>query len=50
MPWLGVTVNKIPLQAVAVVFAIVALGFTVTVIVNVDPTQVPAAPLVGVTV
>ena len=28
----------------------VGLGFTVTVIVNVDPTQVPAAPDFGVTV
>ena len=34
----------------AVVLAIDAFGFTVTVTVNVEPTQLPAAPLVGVTV
>ena len=39
-----------PLQVLAVLFAIVAFGLTVTVTVNVDPTQLPAAPLVGVTV
>ena len=49
-PLLGVTVKPVPLQVLAVLFAIVALGLTVTVTVNVDPTQLPAAPLVGVTV
>ena len=49
-PLLGVTVNPVPLQVLAVLFAIVAIGFTVTVTVNVDPTQLPASPLVGVTV
>jgi hypothetical protein len=49
-PLLGVTVNPVPLQVLTVLFAIVALGLTVTVTVNVDPTQLPAAPLVGVTV
>jgi hypothetical protein len=47
---LGVTVNPVPLQVLAVLFAIVAIGLTVTVTVNVDPTQLPASPLVGVTV
>ena len=46
----GVTVKLLPLHAVAVVFAIAAFGFTVTVTVKVEPTQLPAAPLVGVTV
>jgi len=49
-PLLGVTVNPVPLQVLAVLLSIVALGLTVTVTVNVDPTQFPAAPLVGVTV
>ena len=49
-PLLGVTVKPVPLQVLAVLFAIVAIGFTVTVTVNVDPTQLPSAPLVGVTV
>jgi hypothetical protein len=46
----GVTEKLLPLHAVAVVFAIAALGLTVTVTVKVEPTQFPAAPLVGVTV
>ena len=50
VPLVGVTVNATPLHVVAVLFAIVVLGLTVTIIVNVDPTQLPAAPLVGVTV
>ena len=50
VPLLGVTVNPDPLHALTVLFAIVAFGLTVTVTVNVEPTQVPAAPLVGVTV
>ena len=50
VPLVGVTVNATPLHVVAVLFAIVVLGLTVTTIVNVDPTQLPAAPLVGVTV
>jgi len=49
-PLLGVTVNPVPLQVLTVLLSIVALGLTVTVTVNVDPTQLPAAPLVGVTV
>jgi hypothetical protein len=49
-PLLGVTVNPVPLQVLAVLFAIVAIGFTVTVIVKLVPTQLPSAPLVGVTV
>ena len=49
-PLLGVTVKPVPLQVLAVLFAIVAIGFTVTVTVNVDPTQLPSSPLVGVTV
>jgi hypothetical protein len=50
VPLLGVTVNPVPLHVLAVLFAIFAFGLTVTVTVNVDPTQLPAAPLVGVTV
>ena len=49
-PLLGVTVNPVPLHELAVLFAIFAFGLTVTVTVNVEPTQLPAAPLVGVTV
>jgi hypothetical protein len=49
-PLLGVTVNPEPLQVLAILFAIDAFGLTVTVTVNVEPTQLPAAPLVGVTV
>jgi hypothetical protein len=33
-----------------VLFAMVAIGFTVTVTVKLEPTQLPSAPLVGVTV
>jgi hypothetical protein len=47
---LGVTVNAVPLHIVLVLLAITGVGFIVTVTVNVDPTQFPAAPLVGVTV
>ena len=47
---LGVTVNPVPLQVLAVLFAIVAIGLTVTVTVKLAPTQLPASPLVGVTV
>ena len=50
VPLVGVTEKLLPLHAVAVVFAIAALGLTVTVTVKVEPTQLPAAPLVGVTV
>ena len=45
----GVTAKRVPLQIVAVWAGISGLGLTVTVIVNVDPTQDPAAPDVGVT-
>jgi hypothetical protein len=47
---LGVTVNPVPLQVLAVLFATDGVGFTVTVIVKLVPTQLPASPLVGVTV
>jgi hypothetical protein len=47
---LGDTVNAVPLHIVLVLLAITGVGFIVTVTVNVDPTQLPAAPLVGVTV
>ena len=50
VPLVGVTVKLLPLHAIAVVFAIAAFGLTVTVTVKVEPTQLPAAPLVGVTV
>ncbi|MBK8884447.1 MAG: hypothetical protein IPN67_19440 [Bacteroidales bacterium] len=46
-PLTGVIVKAAPLQIVAVLFAIVALGFTVTVTVKVAPAQVPD---IGVTV
>jgi hypothetical protein len=46
-PFTGVTVNTEPLQAVAVLFAIVAAGLTVTVTVKVGPVHEPE---VGVTV
>jgi hypothetical protein len=46
----GLTVNAFPLQMVVSVFGITGIGFTVTVTVNVAPTQLPAAPDVGVTV
>ena len=47
MPFVGVTVKLTPPQVVAVIALITADGFTFTVTVNVDPTQVPD---VGVTV
>jgi hypothetical protein len=47
---LGVTVNAVPLHIVAVLLAITGVGFTVTVTVKLVPTQLPASPLVGVTV
>ena len=50
VPLVGVTEKLLPLHAVAVVFAIAAFGLTVTVTVNVAPTQFPVVPLVGVTV
>ena len=46
----GVTVKPAPLHVIAVLFAIRGLGLTVTVTVKFVPTQLPAAPLVGVTV
>jgi hypothetical protein len=49
-PLLGVTVNPLPLQILAVLFATDGVGLTVTVIVKLVPTQLPASPLVGVTV
>ena len=44
----GDIVKVPPLQIVAVWFGITGVGFTVTVTVNDDPMQVPAAPEVGV--
>ncbi len=49
-PLLGDTVNPISLQVLAVLFATDGVGFTVTVTVKLVPTQLPASPLVGVTV
>ena len=49
-PFTGVIVKAIPEQIVAVVLAMVGLGFTVTIMVKVFPTQFPVAPDVGVTV
>ena len=47
----GVTVKALPPQAVAVMALITGLGFTVTVTVNDEPTQLPTPePPVGVTV
>ena len=46
----GVTVKALPPQAVAVIALIIGLGFTVTVTVNDEPTQLPVVPEVGVTV
>ena len=46
-PLAGVTLKAVPLQIVAIVLAMVAFGFTVTVIVNVAPVH---APETGVTV
>jgi hypothetical protein len=47
---LGVIVNAVPLHIVLVLLAITGVGFTVTVTVKLVPTQLPASPLVGVTV
>jgi hypothetical protein len=47
---LGVIVNADPLHIVAVLLAITGVGFTVTVTVKLVPTQLPASPLLGVTV
>ena len=41
VPFTGVTLNKTPLQLVPVIALITAVGFTVTVTVNVDPVQLP---------
>ena len=49
-PLLGDTVNPVPLHALTVLLTMVAIGFTVTVTVKLEPTQLPASPLVGVTV
>ena len=49
-PLAGLTVNAVPLQTVAVCAGMAGTGLTVTVTVNVAPTQLPAAPDVGVTV
>ena len=48
--FVGRTLNAVPLQIVAVWFGTTGLGLTVTTIVNVEPTQLPSAPLLGVTV
>ena len=47
---LGVIVKAVPLHIVLVLLAITGVGFTVTVTVKLVPTQLPASPLVGVTV
>jgi hypothetical protein len=47
---LGVIVNAAPLHIVLVLLAITGVGFTVTVTVKLVPTQLPASPLLGVTV
>ena len=46
----GLTVNAFPLHMVVSAFGITGIGFTVTVTVNVAPTQFPDAPEVGVIV
>ena len=46
----GAMVKMPPLQIVATWFGITGVGFTVIVTLNDDPTQVPAAPEVGITV
>ena len=48
--FIGTTVKVSPLQIVAVLSLITGFGFTVTVIVKVEPTQLPETPEVGVTV
>ena len=47
VPFTGVTVKAVPLQANAVILVIAGRGFTVTVTVNVAPVHVPK---LGVTV
>ena len=47
VPFAGITVKLVPLQVVAVIAVITAIGFTVTVTVNGVPVQLPE---VGVTV
>ena len=47
---IGVTVKGLPVQIAAVLFAIIALGFTVTVTVNVFVHVFGVAPEVAVTV
>ena len=49
-PLTGLFTNGKPLQAITVVFAITGVGFIVTFTVNDAPPQLPAAPLIGVTV
>ena len=49
-PLTGLTVNTLSLQDEVVCVLTNGFGFTVTVIVNVDPTQFPVSPEVGVTV
>ena len=50
-PLIGLTVNKLPEHIDdGITLAIIGVGFTVTVRVNGDPTQFPAAPEAGVTV
>ena len=46
VPFAGVVVNAVPLHIVLVLFATTGVGFTVTVTVKLDPTQLPASPLV----
>ena len=50
LPLVGVTEKAVPEQMVGVVPTIKGFGLTTTVMVNVLPTQLPAAPEVGVTV
>jgi hypothetical protein len=50
VPLTGVTVNADLLHTVVVIAFMDGIGFTVTVTVNVAPTQEPASPEVGVTV
>ena len=50
VPFAGVMVNAVPLHIVLVLFTTTGVGLTVTVTVKLDPTQLPASPLVGVTV
>ena len=49
-PVTGVTVKVLPLQTGVVSLATVGFGLTVTVMMNLAPRQVPAAPDTGVTV